>query len=133
MNLEKEAAAAKPAHFAKLPTALVVQKIPFRRENRQKGISRSVLGLCFAGLLDDDSAVAQIQAAQLEVLSPFQTDGAGHLMEVRGTWCLDRCGDSRSIGGCLYALVGRRWVYGGLVRLRIFSRNACPSGEVKLR
>ena len=37
MNLEKEAAAAKPAHFAKLPTALVVQKIPFCRGNRQKG------------------------------------------------------------------------------------------------
>ena len=41
------------------------------RQPAEGKIFRSVLGLCFVGLLNDDRAVAQIQAAQLEVLSLF--------------------------------------------------------------
>jgi hypothetical protein len=37
VNLEMEAPAAKPVHFAKQQTAFVTQKIPFCRGNRQKG------------------------------------------------------------------------------------------------
>ena len=126
VNLEKEAAAAKLVHLGNPQTALVTQKIPFCRENRQKGISRSALGLCFVGPLDDDSAVAQTQAAQFEVLPLFQTDGAGHPMEVRGTWRLNRCGNSRPIGGCLHALVGWRWFHGGLVPTEHTQKKRLP-------
>ena len=37
VNLEKEAAAAKLVHLGNPQTALVTQKIPFCRGNRQKG------------------------------------------------------------------------------------------------
>ena len=40
---------------------------PSDEKTGRREIFRSVLGLCFVGLLDDDRAVAQIQAAQLEV------------------------------------------------------------------
>lgn len=96
------------------------------RQPAEGKIFRSVLGLCFVGLLNDDRAVAQIQAAQLEVLSLFQTDGAGHLMKVRGTWCLNHCGNSRPIGGCLHALARRRRVRGGLVPTQNIQQKLLP-------
>ena len=106
------------------------KKFPSAAATGRREFFRSVLGLCFVGLLDDDRAVDKIQAVQFEVLPLFQTDRAGHLLEVRGTWRLNRCGDSRPIGG---RSSGGAGFTEALSRLRMLKRNACPSGEVKLR
>mgnify|MGYP001528409159 FL=1 len=102
------------------------KKFPSAAATGRREFFRSVLGLCFVGLLDDDRAVDKIQAVQFEVLPLFQTDRAGHLLEVRGTWRLNRCGDSRPIGGCLRALVGRRWFHGGFVSTENAQKKRLP-------